>query len=158
MNPSTKTYYQSPVGQLEIVVTNNLLTSIGFIDSPGQLVADSESNPVSKQYMIALDNYFAKTPNPTKLPLTFDGTPFQKRVWLALADLPFGTTCSYADIARTIGQPMAVRAVATAISKNPVLILIPCHRVIGVTGKLTGYSGELWRKEWLLNHEKNSKI
>jgi methylated-DNA-[protein]-cysteine S-methyltransferase len=82
-----------------------------------------------------------------------DGTDFQKAVWRELMTILYGQTVSYQDVAHAIGKPQAVRAVGAANGQNPVSIIIPCHRVIGSNGKLTGYGGGLWRKEWLLNHE-----
>ena len=87
------------------------------------------------------------------LPLDLHGTPFQKRVWQALNEIPAGKTYSYAEVARQIGAASAVRAVGTAIGRNPVSVIVPCHRVIGSNGKLTGYAGGLDRKAWLLAHE-----
>lgn len=86
-------------------------------------------------------------------PLDMHGTPFQREVWRALADIPHGTTCAYADIAERIGRPSAIRAAAGAIGANPVLIAVPCHRVIGKNGSLTGFGGGLDLKAWLLRHE-----
>lgn len=87
------------------------------------------------------------------VPVELNGTPFQKTVWAALRRIPFGTTISYAELARRIGEPAAVRAVGTANGANPVAVIVPCHRVIGTNGTLTGYGGGLERKQWLLSHE-----
>lgn len=87
------------------------------------------------------------------LPLAADGTDFQRRVWVALRDIPYATTVSDGDIARAIGNPKAVRAVGHANGRNPMAIIVPCHRVIGSNGSLTGYGGGLERKQWLLAHE-----
>jgi methylated-DNA-[protein]-cysteine S-methyltransferase len=89
-----------------------------------------------------------------KLPVKTAGTPFQRSVWRALRDIKCGTTISYAELARRIGSPKAVRAVGLANGQNPISIVVPCHRVIGSNGSLTGYGGGLHRKEWLLEHEK----
>jgi AraC family transcriptional regulator of adaptative response/methylated-DNA-[protein]-cysteine methyltransferase len=101
--------------------------------------------------------YFAGTRKSFTVPLAPRGTEFQRRVWDALLAIPPGETCSYAEVARTIGQPGAVRAVARAIGDNYRGIIIPCHRVIGSDGSLTGYGGGLARKQWLLDHERSSK-
>ena len=85
------------------------------------------------------------------------GTPFQKRVWKALGEIPFGSTISYGELAASLGNPGAVRAVAAANARNPIWVLIPCHRVIGSDGSLTGYAGGLHRKKWLLDHESGSR-
>jgi methylated-DNA-[protein]-cysteine S-methyltransferase len=87
------------------------------------------------------------------IPVELNGTPFQKTVWQALRRIPGGTTISYAELAKRIGEPSAVRAVGTANGANPVAVIVPCHRVIGSNGKLTGYGGGLDRKQWLLEHE-----
>lgn len=101
-----------------------------------------------------LSAYFSQTTLADLPPLDLSqGTPLQRRVWQALLALPPGTTCSYGALAAQIGQPRAVRAVAAAIGRNPLSLLIPCHRVIGAQGALTGYAGGLWRKQWLLEHE-----
>jgi methylated-DNA-[protein]-cysteine S-methyltransferase len=89
------------------------------------------------------------------VPLKPSGTPFQQTVWRELQGIGCGETVSYGDIARAVGNPKGVRAVGGAIGRNPISILVPCHRVIGSNGKLTGYAGELWRKEWLLKHEQS---
>ena len=90
------------------------------------------------------------------LPTATEGTPFQQRVWKALCDIPVGQTLSYGDLAKRIGQPAAVRAVGLANGANPIGIVVPCHRVIGADGSMTGYGGGLERKRWLLNHEKRA--
>ena len=86
------------------------------------------------------------------------GTPFQKLVWQGLEKIPFAKTVSYGDVARAVGKPKAYRAVGNANHKNPIAIIIPCHRVIGSDGSLVGYGSGLWRKEWLLNHEKRMEV
>jgi methylated-DNA-[protein]-cysteine S-methyltransferase len=91
------------------------------------------------------------------LPLRMSGTPFQRMVWDALLTIPFGTTISYAEQARRIGRPEATRAVGAANGRNPIAIIVPCHRVIGSSGMLTGYGGGLMLKEWLLNHESSMR-
>ncbi len=118
--------------------------------------------PGSNHHLAALREqlaeYFEGTRRSFELPLVPDGTEFQRRAWEALREIPYGTTRSYAEQARRIGHPSAVRAVARANGENRIAVIIPCHRVIGSDGKLTGYGGGLWRKEWLLQHEKeNSK-
>jgi methylated-DNA-[protein]-cysteine S-methyltransferase len=101
-----------------------------------------------------LTRYFAgETAAIDGVAVEMNGTPFQKTVWAALRRIPCGTTISYADLARRIGEPSAVRAVGTANGANPVALIVPCHRVIGSNGSLTGYGGGLDRKQWLLTHE-----
>lgn len=110
---------------------------------------DGAASPSRRQ----LAEYFAGNRQAFDLKLAPQGTPFQRAVWRALGEIPFGTTCCYADIARRIGRPTAVRAVGAANGRNPVAIVVPCHRVIGRDGSLTGYAGGLDRKRWLLEHE-----
>jgi methylated-DNA-[protein]-cysteine S-methyltransferase len=100
-----------------------------------------------------LDEYFAGARLEFDLPLDAQGTPFQRRVWTALAEIPFGQTISYAELARRVGDVKAVRAVGAANGRNPIPIIVPCHRVIGANGSLVGFGGGLERKQWLLEHE-----
>lgn len=103
-----------------------------------------------------LEAYFAGRPTRFRTPIQLHGTPFEQRVWTALADIPAGETRSYTQIAQAIGQPQAVRAVARANGRNQLALIIPCHRVIGADGTLTGYAGGLWRKQWLLDLERKA--
>jgi methylated-DNA-[protein]-cysteine S-methyltransferase len=103
---------------------------------------------------VLLERYFkGETPVLDSIPVELNGTSFQKNVWQALRRIPCGTTISYAELAKRIGDPAAVRAVGTANGANPVAVIVPCHRVIGSNGKLTGYGGGIARKQWLLEHE-----
>jgi AraC family transcriptional regulator of adaptative response/methylated-DNA-[protein]-cysteine methyltransferase len=101
-----------------------------------------------------LKAYFAGSLRQFKTPIILIGTPFQQVVWKAVQEIPYGQTRSYADIARAIGKPKAVRAVGTAIGANPIWVIVPCHRVIQSNGGLGGYAGGLERKRWLLEHER----
>jgi AraC family transcriptional regulator of adaptative response/methylated-DNA-[protein]-cysteine methyltransferase len=121
-------------------------SALGCVFVPGE-------DPLLTRLTSQLDEYFDGTRKEFDVPLRSCGTDFQERVWAALLRIPTGTTCSYADVAREIGQPTAVRAVARANGDNRIAILIPCHRVIGSDGKLTGYGGGLWRKKRLLEIE-----
>ncbi len=114
------------------------------------------TSPVTEQAAIQLDEYFAGTRCAFSVPLLFAGTEFQKTVWNELLHIPYGTTISYADLARRIGKPTAVRAVANANRANALSIFVPCHRVIGTDGSLTGYAGGLPAKQYLLEHEKGN--
>jgi len=104
-----------------------------------------------------LDEYFAGTRRQFTIPLSYPGTPFQSKVWSALLDIPYGSTCSYQDVARQVGHPRAVRAVGTANGMNRIAILIPCHRVVNANGELGGYGGGLWRKRMLLELESGQR-
>jgi methylated-DNA-[protein]-cysteine S-methyltransferase len=143
-------YYESPIGWIEIGGTAEGLTWLAFVERRG---AESESHVLLDQAMQQLAEYFDGTRRVFDLPLRPEGTEFQRRVWGQLLQVPFGQTVSYQDIARAIGRPRAVRAVGAANGRNPISIVVPCHRVVGSDGGLTGYGGGLWRKEWLLRHE-----
>lgn len=149
-------YYDSPIGLIRVGGTAEAVTSILFVDERQSVAV---STPLIETALAQLDEYFSP-PGPMvgsrrcfDLPLDLRGTPFQQRVWRQLLEIPYGQTVSYADVARALDDPKAVRAVGVANSKNPVAIVVPCHRVIGSDGSLTGYGGGLWRKEWLLKHE-----
>ncbi|MDX1539524.1 methylated-DNA--[protein]-cysteine S-methyltransferase [Arsukibacterium sp.] len=140
----------SPLGPVRIFATEqgisaiHLATKTTTADKPSAL-----TNKAASQ----LQQYFAGSLTQFDLPLAATGTAFQQQVWQALCKLSFGQTCSYADIAREIANPKAVRAVGAANGKNPIAIVVPCHRVIGANGSLTGYAGGLDNKAWLLRHE-----
>ena len=106
-----------------------------------------------KEAVLQLQDYFDGKRTTFTFPLNPSGTDFQKKVWDELLHIPFGKTCSYLDLSKKLGDVKAIRAVASANGKNPLWIVIPCHRVIGTDGSLTGYAGGLWRKKWLLEHE-----
>jgi O-6-methylguanine DNA methyltransferase len=118
-----------------------------------ECVFERGDSPVIDAVRAQLDEYFRGERREFTIPLHTPGTPFQNRVWTELQRIPIGTTTSYAGVARAIGQPTAVRAVARANGDNRVAIIIPCHRVIGSDGSLTGYGGGLWRKQRLLDLE-----
>jgi methylated-DNA-[protein]-cysteine S-methyltransferase len=115
-------------------------------------------HPALEECLAQIDQYFQGTRQEFSLQLAPEGTDFQQQVWRELSKIPYGQTASYLDIARAIGNEQAVRAVGAANGQNPISIIIPCHRVIGSDGKLTGYGGGLWRKEWLLTHERDFSI
>lgn len=143
---------QTPLGKL-IVEGNTLgLTSLYFVSDETNLITKTIPNTL-KEAIIQLKEYFNGTRKDFTLTLHPKGTDFQQKVWQKLLEIPYGTTISYQQLSQNIGDPKAIRAVANANSKNPLWIIIPCHRVIGADGSLTGYAGELWRKKWLLEHE-----
>ena len=156
MTTECKVYYQSEIGLLEIVGTESGLTSVEFFErETGTNYSNpAEILPVVAQCVNQLDEYFQAKRKVFELALTPEGTEFQKSVWTQLLEIPYGETVSYLDIARAIGNEKAIRAVGAANGANPLAIIVPCHRVIGSDGKLTGYGGGVWRKEWLLNHER----
>lgn len=138
---------------LEFTDRRMLPTQLARIEQRMKCVFVPGSNDASASLEAELEEYFAGRLREFRTPLVPAGTDFQQRVWSALREIPFGTTRSYAEQARSIGAPAAVRAVARANGDNRIAIVIPCHRVIGADGSLTGYGGGLWRKQWLLHHE-----
>ena len=150
-------YYNSPLGILRLTGEHEALTEIHFLnpekeDAVNDLQTETIS-PVLKKCIQQLDKYFSGDITAFDLPLSQNGTSFQKRVWDALCVIPYGRTISYMELSKRLGDPKAIRAVGTANGKNNIAIVVPCHRVIGSNGSLVGYGGELWRKQWLLNHE-----
>ncbi len=146
---------KSPVGELKLVASDNGLAAILWEDdNPGRVrlnpVAEDKNHPVLVETERQLKDYFTGKLTSFSLKLDFKGTEFQKKVWAALLTIPFGETRSYGQIAQQIKNPKAVRAVGAANGKNPISIIAPCHRVIGSTGKLTGFAGGLEIKARLL--------
>ncbi len=155
------THFDSPVGTLTLVASGRGLAAILWEnDAPGRVrlspLAEDPKNPVLLETERQLGAYFAGTLKAFTVPLDFQGTDFQKSVWTALLQIPFGETRSYADIARQIGRPTAVRAVGAANGRNPISIIAPCHRVIGSNGALTGFAGGLATKQHLLGLEREA--
>ncbi len=144
--------YESPLGPITISATERGVSRLSF--SSDEASVDSRvSNAHIERCVRELDEYFSGTRRAFDVPLALGGTAFEARVWQALLAVPFGETCSYLDIANSIRNPKAIRAVGRANGSNPIGIIVPCHRVIGGDGSLVGYAGELWRKRWLLDHE-----
>jgi len=152
MDMNHKTYYSSPIGTIEITGTTAGILSIDFVEDPD--TSGSETHPCLEPCVTQLHEYFLGRLKKFTVPLQIRGTVFQKKVWSALLQIPYGTTQSYAEIAGIIGHKKAFRAVGNANNRNNIAIIIPCHRVIGSDGSLTGYATGIWRKEWLLEHEK----
>ncbi len=151
-----KAYYQSEIGLLEIVGTEECIRSVDFIEAEEKDKSQAQVDipPPLAACLTQLDEYFRGERQVFSLNLDPVGTEFQKAVWRQLLTIPYGQTVSYLDIARSIGNEKAIRAVGAANGQNKIVIIIPCHRVVGRNGQLTGYGGGLWRKAWLLNHEK----
>jgi methylated-DNA-[protein]-cysteine S-methyltransferase len=153
------TVYESSIQTLRLVSDGRSLMGLYMMSEKhllmpqGDWVEDESVAPFPKTKQ-QLSAYFAGTLNEFELPLQMQGTLFQQRIWEALKTIPYGTTISYGELAQQIGQPKASRAVGLANGRNPILIVVPCHRVIGANGKLTGYGGGIERKQWLLNHER----
>ena len=162
--------YDSPIGSIEIYATDIAVSRVEYIGeqmgeseeesggesrSPALSSQEAGAHPLLEEVRRQLDAYFAGDLRCFDLPLALEGTPFQRQVWQQLLSVGYGQTASYQEIAAAIDNPKAVRAVGAANGRNPVAIIVPCHRIIGSGGraKLTGYGGGLWRKEWLLRHE-----
>ncbi|MBX2836592.1 MAG: methylated-DNA--[protein]-cysteine S-methyltransferase [Gammaproteobacteria bacterium] len=152
------THYKSPIGVLELLGEDGLLYSIRL---PANHVTDRSDYAMSKRnfkpLIEQLDAYFNAELTEFDLPLKPKGTEFEQSVWKALQAIPYADTVSYGDIAEQIGHPSAARAVGAANGKNPIPIVIPCHRVIGANGKLVGFSGGLENKRWLIAHERGER-
>lgn len=152
------THMSSPLGILLLAAADNQLVGVWFDDEAHlpdlSACAPDTGQPVLQQAQTQLAEYFAGQRSQFDLPLTLvTGTAFQQAVWQALLPIPFGSTCSYGELAGGIGKPSAVRAVGAAVGRNPLTIIVPCHRVIGANGSLTGYAGGLSRKTALLQLE-----
>ena len=150
--------YPSPLGVLTVAGDGQYITRVVFpgIRRGGPL--PRQNSPLLQEACRQLDEYFSGRRFIFDLPLRAAGTPFQMRVWKALEKVPYGHTCSYGQLAAWAGHPRAARAVGGAVHVNPIAILIPCHRVIGADGTLTGYGGGLWRKKFLLELEESSRL
>jgi len=143
-------YYKSPIGNIKIEEMENHITSLDFVSEIGEEKSSVVIDICKKQ----LEEYFVGQRRSFDLELKFlKGTEFQIKVWNALREIPYGTTVTYKWIAEQVGNAKAVRAVGGANNKNPIAILVPCHRVIGTNGKLVGYAGGIEKKEYLLNIE-----
>lgn len=146
-------YYDSPIGRLGIAEENNEICLITFDDLPeGCRIKET---PLLKKAVYELDEYFNCGRKSFDLPLSLKGTDFQIKVWYELMNIPYGKTMSYGELAEKVGNKRACRAVGMANNKNPIPIIIPCHRVIGKNGSLTGYAGGLNKKQFLLKLENN---
>jgi methylated-DNA-[protein]-cysteine S-methyltransferase len=150
----------SPIGELLLTGDGDALTGVSFASNkrgqprtavPARWVRDDAALAAARTQ---LDEYFAGERVEFDLPLAPAGSPFQRRVWALLRAIGYGQTASYGDIARRLGQPNAARAVGLANGSNPIPVIVPCHRVIGADGSLTGFGGGLDRKRWLLAHER----
>ena len=146
-------YIKTPTGIATIIGDENGISVIS-ISNEGEI---SSTIPIILQNAVSqLNWYFEGKRNDFDFRLNPKGTDFQQKVWKGLLEIPFGKTMSYLDLSKKLGDVKAIRAVAAANGKNPLWIVVPCHRVIGTNGSLTGYAGGLWRKKWLLEHENST--
>ncbi len=153
------TQYPSPIGQLTLVADGSAITGLWMetekFDTSQLNRADDL--PVFTDARLWLDDYFAGSPRETDFPLSPAGTAFQQRVWEILLTIPYGKTTTYGAIAKQLDNNMSAQAVGQAVGRNPISIIIPCHRVVGAKRQLTGYAGGLEIKKWLLCHEEETK-
>ncbi len=151
-------YLKSPIGLIEMTANNDALISVKFISD--RVYKKEMEKPVPEIIQITksqLGDYFEKKLKKFDIPLFVQGTKFQEEVWYEVRKIGFGCTKTYSEIAKSLGSVEKIRAVGNANSQNKLLIITPCHRVIGSDGSLIGYAGELWRKKWLLEHESYMK-
>ena len=154
MESKQTAYYKTPIGIAKIIGNKNGIIAVTVMEESVEI---QEEIPVCLQDCLEqLDEYFKGTRTSFDLKLNPIGTDFQQRVWNELLKVPYGKTATYLEQSKKIGNVKAIRAVASANGKNQLWILIPCHRIIGSDGSLTGYAGGIWRKKWLLEHEKPS--
>ena len=146
-------YYTSPIGTILLQAEDEQLTVVSFRDDVSITEPGITTSPVLQETMKQLDEYFAGTRKQFDLELYPSGTAFQQKVWDQLIKIPYAETVTYLHMAKRLGNVKSIRAAASANGKNPIGIIIPCHRVVGADGKLTGYAGGLHRKQWLLEHE-----
>lgn len=146
--------FNTPLGPLVVTATSKGIESVVFKDQSD--VTDHSTDKLLLDCKAQFDAYFSGTLQQFDLPLAAAGTEFQQAVWQQLSTIPFAQLRSYRDIAHALNNPKAVRAVGAANGRNPLTIIVPCHRVIGANGTLTGYAGGLERKDWLLKHEQNT--
>lgn len=147
-------YIKTPLGTARIIGDENGISTISVSDE-GEISAKIPM--VLQEAVFQLDDYFEGKRINFTFKLNPSGTEFQQKVWQELLEIPFGKTMSYLELSKKMGDVKAIRAVASANGKNPLWIVVPCHRVIGTDGSLTGYAGGLWRKKWLLEHENPTK-
>jgi len=152
------TLFRHPAGLVSVIAGDEGVEQIRFDASIPPDAMRRDEHPVLRETARQLEAYFAGDLREFELPLVMKGTPFQIRAWSALRQIPYGETRSYAEQARVIGAPDAIRAVGAANGRNPIPIVVPCHRVIGSNGKLTGFGGGLPLKRWLLDHESHPRL
>lgn len=147
-------FYDTTIGKIGIAEDGTSITNVYFEDEKGAKDANLIETPLLKEAANQINEYFNGNRKSFELPISPSGTEFQKSVWKALQEIPYGETRSYKEIAIAVGNEKACRAVGMANNKNPISIIIPCHRVIGTNGKLVGYAGGLKVKDYLLKMEK----
>ena len=155
MNNLNHAYYNSPIGLIHVIASNSAIARCSFVKQKSEI---EHLTPFLNRVLEQFDEYFQGRRLEFNLALTTGGTNFQRKVWQALQSIPYGTTITYKELAEMIDQVKAIRAVASANAKNPISLIIPCHRVIGSDGKLHGYGGGLEKKGWLIDFENKYRI
>ncbi|MEZ0537742.1 methylated-DNA--[protein]-cysteine S-methyltransferase [Caldicellulosiruptoraceae bacterium PP1] len=147
-------YISSPIGTIEVVCNDKCVLSVDFVET---IKNNTLENDYLRNVLTQLEQYFLGARKSFDINIHFEGTEFQKKVWNELTKIPYGTVISYKELANRIGNPKSMRAVGNANRNNKISIIVPCHRVIGASGKLIGYAGGLDRKKWLLEHEQKNR-
>ena len=155
MGELQKAFFETPIGTAKIVGDGSSIVSLVVLD--GKIEETKQIPDYLFGAIKQMNEYFKGIRKVFDFPIAFLGTEFQLSVWNQLIEIPYGKTISYAEQSKKMGNPKTIRAVAAANAKNPLWIVVPCHRVIGSDGSLTGYAGGIWRKKWLLEHEKSEK-
>lgn len=153
----TTYFYKNDIALIKIEEENDKIVGISFDERDKEKCGEFGESPLIKETIKQLEEYFKGKRKLFNLPIKAEGTEFQKKVWKELLKIPYGETCSYGEVAKQIGKPKASRAIGMANNKNPISIIIPCHRVIGASGKLVGYGGGIDIKEKLLKLERENK-
>ena len=146
-------YYRTPIGIVRITQTDEFISGISIRDEEYEIAP--AGTPLLQMAIDQLQEYFDGTRKTFDFPIKQPGTDFQQQVWQCLLNIEYGTTTTYLPQSQQMNNPLAIRAIAAANGKNNLWVVVPCHRVIGSNGSLTGYAGGLWRKQWLLQHEAN---
>lgn len=157
MSELSKLTVKTPIGLLEITATDEAIVGVKPANHGENVAGDAVANDLVQKCRVELEEYFAGKRKNFDLPLAGEGTDFQKQVWEQLQRIPYGETRTYGEIAKIMGRPKASRAIGMANHNNPILILVPCHRVIGADGSLTGYAAGIEAKKYLLEFEKKNK-
>ncbi|PYF73899.1 methylated-DNA--[protein]-cysteine S-methyltransferase [Pedobacter nutrimenti] len=144
-------FFHSPIGTITVLADEHAVQVISFSEKEALGLAENEPSAAAADQ---LRRYFEGSLQEFNFPMQQKGTDFQQNVWKSLLEIPYGSTTSYAKFSEQMNNILAIRAIAAANGKNNIAIVVPCHRVIGSSGKLVGYAGELWRKKWLLDHER----
>lgn len=151
--PTYHVFYESPIGFIEIISDETFIYSCNFVENEGFI---TKLPKILVKALAQIGQYFLKERTEFDLLLAPSGTEFQQKVWVELLNIPYGETITYKELASRIGKKSAIRAAGNANSKNPISIIIPCHRVVGSNGDLVGYGGGIERKKWLLEFEKGN--